>query len=79
MGSDCSWHREQLHTQIDPRESLTEDGAGHPSGTTGTGLEVVILPSWLDEGYSNFYEHRCHTFAIIYIARDSFATQPFAS
>ena len=31
--------------------SLTEDGASHLSGTGGTDLEVVIMPSWLDEGY----------------------------
>ena len=49
VGSDCSGHREQLHTQIYRKASLTEDGANHPSGTVGTNLEVVILPSWLRE------------------------------
>ena len=43
-------HGEQLHTQIRRKASLTEDGASHPSGTAGTDLESVILPSWLDEG-----------------------------
>ena len=36
---------------MDLKASLTDDGASRPSGAVGTDLEVVILPSWLDEGY----------------------------
>ena len=79
MGSDFSWHREQLDTQVEIKASLTGDGASHPSGTVGTDLEVVMLPSWLDQGYWNFYEDRYYTYAGIYIDRAPFATQQFAS
>ena len=43
--------RKKLHMQIDLKASLTDDGASRPSGTVGTDLEVVILPSWLHEDY----------------------------
>ena len=33
------------------KASLTDDGASHPSGTAEADIQVVILPSWLDEGY----------------------------
>ena len=61
MGSERSWYREQLYTQLYRKASLTEDGASHLSRTIGTNLEVVISPSWLDEGCCNLYEPRCHT------------------
>ena len=40
--------------QMYNKVNLTEDGASHPSGTLGTNLKVVILPSWLDKDYRNF-------------------------
>ena len=44
-------HREQNHTSLHREARLTEDGAGRPSGTVETNIEVVILPSWLGKGY----------------------------
>ena len=40
----------RVFTQIDPTTGLADDGASRSSGTFATDLEVVILPSWLDEG-----------------------------
>ena len=73
--------RTALHAIIPQGKSLTKDGTSHPSGTLGANLELVILQSWLDENYSNSYEyeHKCHTFAVNYIARASFAARSFAS
>ena len=43
--------RTTSHANITQGESLIEDGASLPSGTNGTHLKVVILPSRLVEGY----------------------------
>ena len=65
------------HTHRAP--GIRAGSASHPSGTLGTNLEVLIVPSQLDEDSWSFCENQFGTFDrnTKYIARVSFATHFF--